>query len=172
MMLNFFKKDLQYRMDYGFPEEGLTKNISIKELKGDNVFTLDGVKITTTNVPHTAYTLAYRFDAQGQSVVVSGDLTYSKKLIKLAGNTDILVIDTHLVGDFIKNLPPAALKNMKKAHATVEDVARMGAESGAAKLILTHLPPVPFDEDKLKNDVAKIYKGDIEVARDSGEYRI
>ncbi len=172
MMLSFFKKDLQYRMDYGFPEEGLTKNITIKELKGDNVLTLDGVKITTTEVPHTAYTLAYRFDAKGQSVVVSGDLTYSKKLIKLAKDTDILVIDTHLVEDFIKTLPPAALKNMKKAHATVTDVAKMGVESGAKKLILTHLPPVPFNEDKLKNDVAKIYKGDVEVAKDSGEYVI
>ncbi len=172
MMINFFKKDLQYRLDYGFPKEGLIKNVDIKELEGDNVFILDGIKISTTKVPHTAYTLAYRFDAEGQSVVVSGDLTYSKNLIRLAENTDILVIDTHLVGDFMKALPETALRNMKKAHATVEDVANMGARSGAKKMILTHLPPVPFNKDKLKSEIRKIYKGKVEVASDSAEYVI
>ncbi len=172
MVINFYKKDLQYRLDYGFPKEGLLEGVVIKELEGDKVFVLDGVKISTTNVPHTAYTLAYRFDAQGQSVVISGDLTYSENLIRLAENTDILVIDTHLVAEFIIILPEAALKNMKKAHATVEDVANMGARSGAKKMILTHLPPVPFNKDKLKREIRKIYKGEVEVASDSAEYVI
>ncbi len=172
MVIKFFKKDLQYRLDYGFPKDGLLENVDIKELEGENSFMLDGVKVSTTNVPHTAYTLAYRFDANGQSVVVSGDLTYSENLIRLSKNTDILVIDTHLVDEFVKTLPEAALKNMKKAHATVEDVARMGAKSGAKKMILTHLPPVPFNKDKLKSEIRKIYKGDVEIASDSAEYVI
>ncbi|MGG0790957.1 hypothetical protein ABE132_20120 [Peribacillus simplex] len=68
--------------------------MNIKDFTEDKYsFELDGVKITSIPVPHTIPTYAYRFDANGQSVVVSGDLTYTKNFVTFAKDADILVID-------------------------------------------------------------------------------
>lgn len=78
----------------GWPKDGMLTNVNIKDFTEDKYsFELDGVKITSIPVPHTIPTYAYRFDANGQSVVVSGDLTYTKNFVTFAKDADILVID-------------------------------------------------------------------------------
>ena len=56
----------------------------------------DGVgadlKVTTAEMVHTMYDLAYRFDANGKSIVVSGDTSYNYRLVRLATGADILVM--------------------------------------------------------------------------------
>jgi hypothetical protein len=74
--LDFFKEDLEYRTKtVGFPSDGMVTKVNIREFTKDvESFDLDGVKITAIPVPHTVKTYAYRFEAGGQSVVVSGDM--------------------------------------------------------------------------------------------------
>ncbi|MCP4187527.1 MAG: hypothetical protein GY763_07990 [Gammaproteobacteria bacterium] len=49
-------------------------------------------------VPHSIYAIAYRFDYANQSIVVTGDLTYSKTVATLAKNVGFLIIDS---GDMV-----------------------------------------------------------------------
>lgn len=141
--VNFFKSDLEYRSSLGWPKDGILTNVNINDFTGEKYkFELDGVKITSIPVPHTVPTYAYRFDAKGQSVVVSGDLIYSDKFAKFAKNADILVIDGMLSSDF-SFVPEQARENLKNglklSHATLEDLAKMAADSKAKKVVLTHI---------------------------------
>jgi len=142
--LEFFKTDLEYRTKMvGFPSDGMITNVNITEFtKETESLELDGVKITAIPVPHTITTYAYKFEADGHSVVVSGDMKYSENFVPFARNADILVIDGQMSCDF-SDLPPPAVPMIKaglsKSHITNEDIARVAKETAPKQMVLTHL---------------------------------
>ncbi|MEC1522556.1 MBL fold metallo-hydrolase [Neobacillus niacini] len=169
--VNFFKSDLEYRSSLGWPKDGIFTNVSIQDFTEDKYkFELDGVKISSIPVPHTVPTYAYRFDAKGQSVVVSGDLTYSEEFAKFAKNADILVIDGMLASDFsfVPEQARESLNNgLKQSHATLEDLAKMAADAKAKKVVLTHIGLGKVDIPSIsKVFSAAGYKGEIIAAVD------
>jgi ribonuclease BN (tRNA processing enzyme) len=142
--LDFYKTDLDYRIDVvGFPDDGLRSNVNIKELMGNSEsFELDGVRITTLLVPHTIETYAYRFDAGGQAVVISGDLTYTPRFAPFAKGADIIVFDGQMSVDFTNLRPIAAMMarhNLLKSHISNPEIAKLAAETSPGKFILSHL---------------------------------
>ncbi len=171
-VVKFYNEDLDYRKQskgQTFDENNI--NATVKELKGDTSFTWRGVQITTTEVPHSIYTLAYRFDAGGKSIVISGDLSYTPNLGKLAKDADILVIDSQIIRkNAHRNRAGNARKNTKKptntAHASIDDAAKMAAEAGVKTLIITHLPNANIDEEATKTKIAEQFKGRVFIARD------
>lgn len=171
LTLDFYKTDLDYRTKtVGFPEEGLRKNVNIRELQGDTEsFELDGVKITTLAVPHTIVTYAYRFDAGGQSVVVSGDLTYTPKFAPFAKGADIIVFDGQMSVDF-SDLPPKAAEmiqnNLLKSHISNKEIAKVVAEASPRKFVLSHLSGTVNLPANIKLYSDAGYKGEIIEAKD------
>jgi ribonuclease BN (tRNA processing enzyme) len=176
MMLKYYEEDLTYRMNYGFPPEGLKKNVNIKEIEGSETFELDGVKITSAEGIHTMYNLGYRFEAGGQSVVVTGDTAYSEKIVKLAQDADILVIDAHMAeGVFSKNVLKTEEQrdNMRKAHMSNEDIAMTASKANVKTVILSHLPPLPLDEKATFQALRDAgFKGKIIVGKTLGRYPV
>lgn len=169
----FYDEDLNYRMsNKGKQFNSNHTNATVKELKGDTTFFWKGVKISTTEVPHSIYTLAYRFDAGGKSIVISGDLSYTPNLGKLAKNANILVIDSQIIRKHAprKTSPGKASNNARKptntAHASIEEAAKMAAEAGVKTLIITHLPNADIDEEATKAKVAEQFSGKVLIARD------
>jgi len=168
----FYNEDLDYRMKnkgQSF-DKNHTKAI-VKELKGDTSFVWKDVKISTTEVPHSIYTLAYRFDAGGKSIVISGDLSYTSNLAKLAKDADIMVIDSQIIRkNARKNRPSTTRRNSNKpgnsAHASIEEAARMAADANVKTLIVTHLPNANIDEEATKAKIAEQFSGKILIARD------
>jgi ribonuclease BN (tRNA processing enzyme) len=169
--VNFFRTDLEYRAGLGWPKDGILTNVNINDFTEDKYnFELDGVNITSIPVPHTVPTYAYRFDAKGKSVVVSGDLTYSANFASFAKNAEILVFDGMLTSDF-SFVPEQARENLKnglkQSHATIEDLAKMAADSKVKKVVLTHIGLGNVD----KMSVSKVFsdagfKGEIIAAED------
>jgi ribonuclease BN (tRNA processing enzyme) len=142
--LDFYKKDLEYRTKIvGFPEDGMLTKVNIRELKGaSESFELDGVKITTLAVPHTIETYAYRFDAGGQSIVISGDLRYTPEFAPFAKDADIIIFDGQMSVDFSDLSPQAAemIKgNLLKSHISNPEIAKVAAAASPKKFVLTHL---------------------------------
>lgn len=175
-LMDFYREDMAYRAwRTGRPLEKI-RDIEIRELKGDNRFKLYDVSLSTTEVPHTIYTLAMRFDSGGKSIVISGDLSYSENLIKLAKDSDILVIDT---GRFIRKKRPGSghpPKNRKrvetgdkdwsKPHASLDEVGKMAGKANVKKLVLTHFGPGEIDEAATKGILKKSYQGEIIFGKD------
>ncbi|WKA55375.1 YkuS family protein [Planococcus shixiaomingii] len=169
--VNFFKKDLEYRASLGTAKDGALTNVNITDFTEDqHSLELDGVKITAIPVPHTAPTYAFRFEAGGQSVVVSGDLAYTDDLAPFAKDADILVLDGMMTGTF-SALPEQAAENLREglegSHATTEDLAKMAADAGAKKAVLTHLGLGGMDTANVKKAFSNAnFKGEIVAAED------
>jgi glyoxylase-like metal-dependent hydrolase (beta-lactamase superfamily II) len=103
--LDFYEEDLAYRarnrVRPGGPYE-----LTAQDLIGGETIELPGIRIATARVNHSIHAVAYRFDAGDESIVVSGDLTYSPSLSELARGADVLVID-YLDGDLAAPRQPA-----------------------------------------------------------------
>jgi ribonuclease BN (tRNA processing enzyme) len=174
MMLDFYKKDIAYRMNYGWTGDGLVSNVKIITVKGGETFELDDVLITTTTGIHTAENIVYRFDYNGQSAVVTGDSAYTENIVEISKDTDILVIDAHMAeGTFAKNVLSREpnRENMRKAHMSNEDIALIAAKAKPKKLVLTHLPPGYINvEETIKAIRSEGYSGEIFTAKPAEKY--
>jgi len=175
---DFYDEDITYRLE----RTGKTKNdfapATVREVKGGETFDLGGVgglKVTTAKVNHTIYTVAYRFDAPGQSIVISGDLFYSDSLVALAKNADVLVIDSGaaIVRQGAATRPAGAgrarlesVNDRLRAHSTLEDIVSMASKSGAKRLVLTHIAPGTVDEEATARSINEGYKGQVIVGHD------
>ena len=166
----FYKEDLSYRMkNKGKVFDADKTNALVKELEGNDSFSYKDVKISYTEVPHSIYTLAYRFDVDGKSIVISGDLSYTPNLPKLAKGADVLVIDCQIIREGAKNRSQGNKSNGKTnntAHASISDGAKMAAEAGVKTLIVTHLSSATIDEEATKATIAQQFNGNIIIAED------
>ncbi|MDD3321758.1 MAG: MBL fold metallo-hydrolase [Paludibacter sp.] len=180
----FYKEDLNYRMSGRGKtfDENNTKE-TVKVLKGGESFEYKGVKISTIEVPHSIKTIAYRFDVDGKSIVITGDLSYTNQLQKLAKDVDVLVID----GKTASNRNGAGTSNQSatsnqrtqsggqqnaangsvQAHASIDEIAKMAVECNAKTMVLTHLGTQPVDLDATAKRYADLgFKGKVIVAAD------
>ncbi|MFA9424110.1 MAG: DUF1566 domain-containing protein, partial [Sedimentibacter sp.] len=156
-----YADDITYRMINIAKNTGRTVDdqkiytaVDVKELIGENTFQLNGVTVSTAEMTHTMYDLAYRFDVDGKSIVISGDTSYDPDLAVLAKNADILVMDAsastniNALNTKVKtnntdiSLPEpssAYAGNFEvDAHSKFYDIARMAADANVKTLVLTH----------------------------------
>ena len=174
----FYKEDLNYRMSGRGRtfDENNTQEI-VKVLNGGEQFEYKGVKVSTLEVPHSIKTIAYRFDAGGKSIVITGDLSYTGQLKKFAKNVDVLVIDgktasnrngsgrTIATGRNIRQ--PNQDSQSVKAHASMAEIAKMAADCNAKTMVLTHLDSQPVDEDATAKRYADLgFKGKVIAGAD------
>ena len=185
--LEQYKEDIEYRMRRsGRKLADVKKNVTLKELKGGERFEIGDIQVTTTKVNHTIYTTALRFDAGGQSVVISGDLTYSESLSKLAKDADYLLIDsggTKKIGNTRRRQSNARAnannrregrsqnRNQERrgqrrdgrtrAHVTLAETAKMATDANVSTLVLTHFTAGTIDEAGTVADLRENYNGRI-----------
>lgn len=112
------------------------------------VLEANGVRITSALVRHPPleHCFAYRFDAPGRAIVLSGDTAYSPELIALAKGADVLLHEVmHPEGlDRLvaRNANAARLReHLLASHTTTEQVGRVAAEAGVGMLVLNHFVP-------------------------------
>ena len=162
---DFYAEDIAYRIERTGRSAQNIRQPDIREIQGGESFKLGDLQVKTTPVPHSIQTVAYRFDAGGKSIVISGDLSYSDKLIELAHDADVLVIDS---GAAVSegNGRRVAGAGASGAHGSLADVANMGQRSGAKQLVLTHIVPVEVDEQATQRAIGEIYHGKVVVGRD------
>lgn len=113
------------------------------------------------------------------------ELPYSPGLVALAQDVDILVCDSGAIpysqepaqpgqrGTQRDRQPAPEVRSGERrgtrhepAHASVDEIARMAAESGAAKLVLVHFRPGTVDEAATVTAMREIYGGEIIFAED------
>ncbi|WP_159023942.1 MBL fold metallo-hydrolase [Formosa sp. L2A11] len=170
-ILTTYKDDINYRLSKsGRNLKTAIKHVTTTNLKGGESFYVGDVKITCTPVHHTITTLAYRFDVNNESIVISGDLTYSETLPILAKNADYLIMDS---GGTIKmgakarpNKKPNNNTATERAHVNLSESSQMAAEAQVKNLILTHFNFTDIDEEATETEIRKNYSGTILFASD------
>ncbi len=93
--LRLFSEDIAYRL--GKTQRTLAdrkKAFTTRDIQGGESFNIEGIRVSTQKVPHTIHAIAYRFDYNKESIVITGDLTFTEDLPKLAKDADFLIIDS------------------------------------------------------------------------------
>lgn len=160
---------VKYLNMLGLNLDGLKTNVNIREIEDVDKFEKDGVTISTLHVPHTAYTIAYKFEAGGERVVVSGDMTYFEPFIEFAKDADILVMDANQTPAWhLESMGAGFAKNLEKSHIRIPELAQMAEKARVKKLVLTHMTRGTYLA-QLVQQISAGYTGDIALAFDGQE---
>ncbi|MGX9416110.1 Lcl domain-containing protein [Vibrio sp. WJH972] len=183
--LDLYEEDISYRL--GKTQRTLEtrkKAFTVKDIEGGESFKIDDINVSTIEVPHTIHTIAYRFDYEGQSIIITGDLTYSDSLPTLAKNADYMIIDSGGMimsqnglnnrkkkksgnNNSVKNSDRKTKKNGKhKAHLDLDDSSTLAAQSEVKNLVYTHFLPGNIDKDASLKEIQKNYKGNVIFGED------
>jgi ribonuclease BN (tRNA processing enzyme) len=173
----YYKEDLAYRSSRINREFNGIVAMNVRELTGGSSMELNEVQISSTQVVHSIFTIAYRFEVKGKSIVISGDTAYSENLVDLAKSADILVMDSGNVimkrNSQLNQSPsqgsrpsPAAKEILTRAHSTLQEVATMAQKAQVKCLVLTHFGLGEVDKEATTAAIKTIFNGTIIFSED------
>ncbi len=161
-MTRLFFEMNQYDIDVRIKDEGRVPLAPLvhahERSEGGEVMRDENVRVTCALVPHpdVSPAFAYRFDAPGRSIVISGDTAKSDALIALARGADVLVHETlylPAVDRLVASIPNAATlrKHIVDSHTSAEDAGRVAQAAGVKTLVLSHF--VPSDDPSITSEM-------------------
>jgi len=113
-----------------YPE--LNYAIEVTDLRGGESLDLCGLRVTTCPALHAVPGICYRFDdADGASVVFSGDTSYTPALVELARGASLLVHEA-------SHGAASARGDKRWGHSGAPDAAEVARQAGVARLALVH----------------------------------
>ena len=131
------------------------------EIQPGVVFERGGVKVTAFDVPHSiSPAFGYRIDANGRSIVLSGDTRYSETLIRNAQGVDVLVHEV------VFGAATAEQQQITNAHTTPEQAAQVFAATKPKLAIYSHLILFGASADDIVAATQKGYSGRVETGTD------
>jgi ribonuclease BN (tRNA processing enzyme) len=151
--LDFFNS---LQVPYGewvVPPPGL---MEIEEIPRKEGYTLElaGFTLRTTPLSHTAASLAFAVESGGKKIVYSGDTDFDPRLVALAREADLLVLDCSL---------PDPLK--MEGHLIPSEAGVLAAQAGVKRLLLTHFYP-ECDAMDILATVSRHFGGEVLKAND------
>ncbi len=128
--------------------------LRVQELNPDGLDQADFGELMVKSAPtrHISGSLAYRLEADGVSLVYSGDTDVSDSLVDLAQGVDLLILE-------------CANPFKVAGHLTPIEAGRLAVRAGASRLLLTHFYP-PCDTVDVTALAAAEFPGEIIRAED------
>lgn len=155
----------------------IMENIKVRDVDEGYIHRAEQWEIECVNTTHgpnfNQLSLAYKINAEGKSIVISGDITvpsneghrygndaysFNDKLVELAKDADLFIMDACLV------------------HTTPEDLARAAKNANARKVVITHMHEPSYhsqrykrtqmDYDEFIAEMNKKYDGEVIAAED------
>jgi ribonuclease BN (tRNA processing enzyme) len=110
--------------------------------------------LSVTKTPHTAESLAVRIDSRGRALGYTGDTAYDEELAQFFRGADLLISE-------------CSFREPREdvAHLSVRQAARLAAQAGVAKLIVTHFY-FEVNEAELKAELERDFGGEVIAGRD------
>ena len=134
-----------------------------------------GVASMLNKHPPIAETYALRFDAMGQSVVLSGDTAYMPEMAEFARGADLLVLEA-MLRDGVEALCARMTNGYERlrthilnSHTVAVDVGRIAADAGVKQLALNHFVPdgdPAFTDDHWRAAVRQHWSGPLHLGTD------
>lgn len=128
-----FEQDIDSRLGHGKFEFGLdpeTVDIDARGLFYDE----DGIRIYAAFTDHSKMpTIAYKVEAEGQRIVISGDGLPQDDFIDFAAGADLLVYECSGTQEFLDQQPWGTW------HIIPEALAELATRCGAKRLMIKHL---------------------------------
>ena len=134
----------------------------------DTVFIEDGMKtklfgmdISFAFMPHPYPSYAMKFEAGGKIFVYSGDTKENERLAPFAKNADLFLMEAALLQKDV---------NSASAHLSAIEAGKIGRQSGAKKMLITHLFP-KYDPKDVLEEVRQNYK-EAEFIEENKSYEV
>jgi ribonuclease BN (tRNA processing enzyme) len=121
----------------------------------EDKYSLGEMRVFSTPSVHSAQGVAYRFEAEGKSVVITGDSDYDRGLVDLSRNADVLIADCSY---------PDSLKVV--GHMTPSECGRLAVNARVKRLVLSHIYPGEYDDSIFLAECRKVYGGRLTLAED------
>lgn len=170
------REDIELRIaDEGRPD--IREMVKLQVLEAGPVETALGLKISAmTNVhPPIAESFALRIEAEGKSVVFSGDTAFVEEMIPFAADADLLVHEAMLMEGVdalcarVGNTDGRLKAHLLRSHCPAAKVGMIAREARVTRLALNHL--VPNDDPSITKadweaEVASEWSGTLHVGQD------
>jgi ribonuclease BN (tRNA processing enzyme) len=138
---------------YDVPEQiGLSADFDFRDLALS--CEIGPFRLSTAPMAHPVEAYAMRLEAEGASLVYTGDTGPNDRLVPLADSTSVLLSEASFLDG--EDNPPAL-------HMTGSDAGRAARDAGVGRLVVTHVPPWhdPVDAHAAASEV---FDGPVELA--------
>jgi ribonuclease Z len=189
-----YELDTKYRIahhgaDTVIPEAGTpkSKTISISDPnEAELFFDRNGLKVYAFKVDHSPVNPAvgYRFEYEGNVVVITGDTKKTEKLLKFCADADILfceAISFDMLNTMISspaNLPERMIKILKDIqdyHMSPVIAATLAKEANVKKIVYVHVTPPLLTSNIEENyllGVREIFDGEVVLGQDNMTFKL
>ena len=121
---------------------------------------LPGCRLSWAPAEHRPESIAYRLDSDRGSFVYTGDTEYSESVVELARGASTLLVECSFPDD-----------SPVPGHLTPSSAARIAAEAGVGRVVLTHIYPAA-DALDLPAEIGRGYGGEVMVAVDGSRFSV
>lgn len=160
--------DIDVRMQSQQPVNRKDKDlVDVHVIQEGIVYKTENIQIEAFLVPHgdikTAY--GYKITTPEKSIVISGDTSFSEKIIEKSKGVDILLHEV-INGDRLGEISESWQKYHLHYHTTTSQVAEIARQAKPKLLVLYHVLFLGSDPDDIVKQVKRGYKGEVVLAND------
>jgi ribonuclease Z len=125
------------------------------------------VKVTAYPVSHGTWqhAFAYRFDAPGRAIVISGDTGPSDMIVSACNGCDVLVHEVYCEAGYKKG-PPSFRHYHGTSHTSTRELADIAQRAKPKVLVLYHLLFFGCTEEMLLKEITDRYRGTVALGHD------
>jgi ribonuclease Z len=170
-LLAAYQEDIDlrvHRLERGDPG---AYRIIVQEVMPGVVYRDSNVTVRAFSVPHGSwkYAFAYRFDADGRSIVVSGDTRPSRSIVDACNGCDVLVHEVYSKEGFDR-LPAADRKYHSNFHTSAIELGDLAARARPKLLVLSHVLFFGESAEEIVSEVRSRFAGNVVMGVDLGVY--
>ncbi|MBI04530.1 MAG: MBL fold metallo-hydrolase [Pelagibacteraceae bacterium] len=160
-IMNAWKEEREQRIKYESRSSLKAFDIYVNEFNSEGLIKIKDIVIKYFEVDHKPVKYAYGFNFlyKNKKLTISGDTKPCENIMKFAQLADVLLHEVFIDGEIIntnKMRTSKTLHNVREYHTPSTLVGKIAKISRCKKLVLTHLVPTQFNENKLK----KVVKSD------------
>ena len=170
-IMNAWKSERDQRIKYEARSSIKAFKIDVKEFGSLGNFKIKDLKIKYFEVDHKPVKYAYGFNFihKNKKLTISGDTKPCENVMKFGQLADVLLHEVFIDGEIMntnKMRTTKTLHNVRKYHTPSIIVGKIAKIARCKKLVLTHLVPTQFDENKLKKVVKADFGKDPIIGKD------
>ena len=158
-------EDIQIRIE-GLEHQTTTGHqVAVHEIQPGVAYQDANVKVTAFPAEHGSwkYAFGYRFDADGKSVVISGDTHPADSVAKACDGCDVLVHEVY--SGTPRNAADAAY--FSSFHTSAAQLGEIDAKARPKLLVVWHYVPLEnTDQTKMVEEIHQTFHGPVIVAND------
>ena len=170
-IMDAWKEERLLRIKYEARSSIKAFNIIIKEFKNSGKVKINDLNIQYFEVDHKPVKFAYGFNFfhKNKKLTISGDTRPCENIMKYAQKADVLLHEVFIDGelkDTNKMRSKKTLHNVRSYHTPSTLLGKIAKLTNCKKLVLTHLVPTKFNENKLKKTIRNDFGKDPIIGRD------